>query len=192
MRHVADRFAALLDANVLYPFLVRDVLLSLAEAGLYRPLWTADIQAEWTHHLIEKRPDRADKIKATVALMNEAFPDAVVDNYQDLVPAVTLPDPDDRHVLAAAIRGGANVIVTDNIADFPARTLGKYDLEARTADEFILNTVELYLSDALAALKTMRSRYEAPPLSSEELLQAMLQCGLVTTVAALEPHTAIL
>lgn len=192
MRHVSDRFTALLDANVLYPFLVRDILLSLADAGLYRPLWTADIHGEWTRRLIEKRPDHADRIKATVSVMNDAFPEAIVDSYQDLIPAMKLPDPDDRHVVAAAIRGGANIIVTENIGDFPASFLGGYGLEVRTADEFILNTIELYLTDGIAALKTMRRRYETPPLSPEELLQAMLRCELVTTVAALTPHAAAL
>ena len=115
------------------------------------PLWTADIQAEWTHHLIEKRPDRAEKIKAAVSLTNGAFPEAVVDNHRDLIPTVTLPDVDDRHVLAAAIRGSANVIVTENVADFPAEMLDKYDLETRTADGFVLNTIVLYFTDALAA-----------------------------------------
>ena len=192
MRQVSDRFSALLDANVLYPFLIRDVLLSLAEGGLYRPLWTADIHEEWTRHLIGKRPEHKDRIKTTVSVMNEAFPEAIVDDYQDLISTVILPDPDDRHVVAAAIRGGANVIVTENIADFPTGVLDRYDLEVRTADEFILNTVELYLTDALAALRTMRHRYANPPLSAEELLQAMLRCGLVTTVAALAPHVASL
>jgi len=130
MRHVSNRFTAILDANVLYPFLVRDVLLSLAEAGLYRPLWTAEINDGWTRHLLEKRPDAVEQIKATVSIMNDAFPEAVVDNYHDLIPAIELPDPNDRHVLAAAIRGSAHVIVTENISDFPSDKLDHYDLEA--------------------------------------------------------------
>ncbi len=113
MRHVADRFTAMLDANVLYPFLVRDVLLSLAEAGLYRPVWTAEINAEWSENLIAGKPEREAAIKATIEAMNEAFPEAVTTGYEDLIPSLTLPDNDDRHVLAAAIRSGASVIVTE-------------------------------------------------------------------------------
>lgn len=192
MRHVSDHFTAILDANVLYPFLVRDVLLSLADAGLYRPLWTDTINDEWTRHLIERLPEKAESIRATVSVMNEAFPEAIVRNYEDLIPVLELPDPDDRHVLAAGIRGSASVIVTENIVDFPANVLDRYGLEARTADDFILNTVELYPTDAVAALKTMRRRYANPHLSPEDLLQAMLRCGLVTTVAALTPHVASL
>jgi predicted nucleic acid-binding protein len=192
VRHVSDRFAALLDANVLYPFLVRDVLLSLAEAGLFRPLWTDSINDEWARALIERMPERKEQIAETISLMNEAFPEARIENYEDLVPVLELPDPNDRHVLAAAIRGAANVIVTENIADFPRQILDRYDLDSRTADEFILNTTQLYPSDAAAALKAMRERYQSPPLSPDELLQSMLKAGLVTTVAELTPQKGAL
>jgi hypothetical protein len=85
VRHVSDRFAALLDANVLYPFLVRDVLLTLAEAGLYRALWTDQINEEWARALIGKAPERRKKIEETITVMNDAFPEAIVDNYEDLI-----------------------------------------------------------------------------------------------------------
>ncbi|MFZ5784690.1 MAG: hypothetical protein ACOY4R_31220 [Pseudomonadota bacterium] len=117
----------------------------------------------------------------------EAFPEAAVTGYEGMIRVLGLPDPDDRHVLAAAIRVGANVIVTENVSDFPADVLDGYDIEARSADEFILNTIELYPADALAALKSMRQRYVNPSQSAEELLQAMLRNGLVATMAALRP-----
>lgn len=188
MRHVADRFTAMLDANVLYPFLVRDVLLSLAEAGLYRPVWTAEINAEWSENLIAGKPEREAAIKATIEAMNEAFPEAVTTGYEDLIPSLTLPDNDDRHVLAAAIRSGASVIVTENLKDFPPDILAKYDIETRSADEFVLNTFEFYPTDALHALKTMRTRYKNPPATPAELIQRMLKSGLVTKVAALQGY----
>ncbi len=188
MRHVADRFTAILDANVLYPFLVRDVLLSLAEAGLYRAVWTAEINAEWSKHLIAEKPERKTAIEATIDAMNEAFPEAMTTGHEDLVPSLTLPDDDDRHVLAAAIRSGASVIVTENLKDFPPDILARYDIETRSADEFILSTFELYPTDALHALKTMRTRYGKPPLTPAELIRRMLKSGLVTTVAALQGY----
>src|SRR5665213_919654 len=98
MRHIADHFTATLDANVLYPFLIRDVLLSLADAGLFRPIWSADIQAEWSSHLIAAKPDKETAILRTVAVMNDAFPEAVTDGYQSLIPGLDLSDPNDRHV----------------------------------------------------------------------------------------------
>lgn len=192
MRHIPDRVSALLDANVLYPFLVRDVLLSLADAGLYRPLWTDKINDEWSSHLLEKTPEKTAQIKNTIQVMNEAFPEALVRRYEDLIGGLKLPDPDDRHVLAAAIRGGANVIVTGNTRDFPLAILERHDLEARTADDFVLNALELYPTDAVSALKRMRERYTNPPHAPEQLLQAMLRCGLATAVAFLTPHVASL
>lgn len=185
MRPVTDRLVAVLDANVLYPFLVRDVLLSFADAGLYRPLWTDRINGEWSSNLIERFPDKEAQIKATIQVMNGAFPEAHVRQDDDLIEALQLPDIDDRHVLAAAIGGGANVIVTENLKDFPTAILGQYDIDALTADEFVLNALELRPADAVKALKRMRLRYANPPHDPEQLLQAMLRCGLARTVAFL-------
>jgi predicted nucleic acid-binding protein len=104
-------FIAVLDANVLYPAPVRDILLNVAAKGLYQPKWSSEIQDEWLRHLVVNRPDlKKENLNKTVAAMNAAFPDADVTNYEDLIPALNLPDEDDRHVMAAAIRSKANVI----------------------------------------------------------------------------------
>jgi predicted nucleic acid-binding protein len=188
VRAVTDRLSAVLDANVLYPFLVRDVLLSFAHAGLYRPLWTDRINEEWSLNLIEKLPEREAQIKATVQVMNGAFPEALVGQYEDLIESLQLPDIDDRHVLAAAIRGDANIIVTENLKDFPSVVLERYGLDALTTDEFVLNVVETHPVDTVDALRRMRLRYTNPPHDPEQLLQAMLRCGLARTVAFLAPQ----
>lgn len=192
MRHISDRFTVVLDANVLYPFLTRDVLLSLAHAGLYRPLWSADIMQEWQDRLIEKKPAKAEKIALTAQLMAEHFPESLVEGYQSLIATLTLPDPEDRHVLAAAIRGTAQAIVTENLRDFPKEALAAYDIEAITADEFCLSTIQLYQADAIQALSAMRQRYSSPPMTSIELLLAFNACGLVQTAAELQPHATFL
>jgi hypothetical protein len=188
VRAITDRLAAMLDADVLYPFLVRDVLLSFADAGLYRPLWTDRINEEWSSNLIGRIPEKESQIKATARVMNGAFPEALVRQYEDLIEALQLPDIDDRHVLAAAIRGGANVIVTENLKDFPSVVLERYGLDALTADEFVLNVLEIFPADAVNALKRMRLRYANPSHDPEQLLQAMLRCGLARTVAFLAPQ----
>ncbi|SRR5579875_386962 len=188
MRHIADRFTATLDANVLYPFLVRDVLLSFAEAGLYRPIWSAEIMSEWSSHLIKDKPDKKEKILRTVELMTAAFPEAMIDGYQRLVGALSLPDPDDRHVLAAAIRSGSSVIVTRNLKDFPSDRLAPYGIEVQTADDFVLNTVQLYTTDAVAALRIMRGQYDSPPMTPEQLQVALIADGLVSTAAELKRY----
>ena len=190
MRHIPDRLGAMLDANVLYPFLVRNILLllSFADAGLYRPLWTDRINEEWSSNLIEKFPEKEAQIKATIQVMDGAFPEALVRQYEDLIEALQLPDIDDRHVLAAAIRGGAKVIVTENLRDFPSVILEQYGLDALTADEFVLNALEICPADAVKALERMRLRYANPLHDPEQLLKAMLRCGLARTVAFLTPQ----
>jgi predicted nucleic acid-binding protein len=188
VRAITDRLSVVLDANVLYPFLVRDILLSFADAGLYRPLWTDRINEEWSSHLIEKLPEKEAQIKATVRVMNGAFPEALVRQYEDLIEMLQLPDLDDRHVLAAAIHGGASVIVTENLKDFPSVILEQYGLDALTADEFVLNVLERDPVDAMKALRRMRLRYANPPYDPEQLLQAIQRCGLARTVVYLAPQ----
>ena len=117
------RFTAILDANVLYPQLLRDTLLSLAVARLYHARWSATIHDEWTRNLAKDRPELAARLPVVVALMNASVPDCLVTNYEKLANSIELPDPDDRHVLAAAIVGHADAIVTFNTKDFPQAVL---------------------------------------------------------------------
>ncbi|BDT70281.1 hypothetical protein os1_44740 [Comamonadaceae bacterium OS-1] len=119
----SSRYTAILDANVLYPQLLRDTLLSLAVARLYHARWTSTIHGEWTRNLLLTRPDLATKLPAVVALMNSSVPDCLVTHYEKLAESLELPDPDDRHVLAAAIVGHADAIVTFNTKDFPDTVL---------------------------------------------------------------------
>ncbi len=102
------RYTAILDANVLYPNLLRDLLLSLAAAGLYHARWTSEINDEWTRNLIANRPDLTSKVPLLLELVNQAVPDCLVENYASLIESLVLPDPGDRHVLAAAIAGHAD------------------------------------------------------------------------------------
>jgi predicted nucleic acid-binding protein len=192
MRHVSDRFTVILDANVLYPFLVRDVLLSLADAGFYRPRWTREIMDEWQRGLIAAKPEQEQKVRATARTMSDAFPEALVDGYQEITDALTLPDPEDRHVLAAAIKAGAHAIITENGRDFPSAVLAQYGIEKHTADDFILNTIELYPDDAVSALRAMRELYGAPTMSATELILSMAKRGLVQTAAFLQSRLSLL
>jgi predicted nucleic acid-binding protein len=188
MKRIANRFTVILDANVLFPFLVRDALLTLAEAGIYRARWSAAITAEWRENLLAKRPDRKAAIDRTIGLMRDAFPEALIEGFEPLVEAVHLPDPDDRHVLAAAIRAGADHIITNNIRDFPSAALAAYGIEAKTPDDFIVGNIDLFQSDAIAALRAMRARYDSPPVGKGDFLLALIKAGLPRTAAALKPH----
>src|SRR5438270_9183993 len=112
------RYSALLDACVLYPAHLRDLLLSMALTDLFRVRWTDRIHEEWIRNLVAAGHD-AEKLARTRRLMNEAVPDCLIEGYESLIETLKLPDPDDRHVLAAAITGGVDVIVTANLKHFP-------------------------------------------------------------------------
>lgn len=131
----------------------------LALTGLFRAKWSADVHEEWIAALLEKRPD--------------------------LIPGLQLPDPNDRHVLAAAIRGQANVIVTMNLRDFPADTLGPFGLEAQHPDEFILHLLDLAPALVLAAAESHRQSLKNPPRTIDEYLETLERQGLVQSASSL-------
>lgn len=179
------RYTAVLDANVLYPALLRDVLLSLAHADLYSAKWSAHIRDEWTRTLLRDRPTMAEKIQAAVEAMEQAIPDGLVTGYEHLIAGLTLPDPEDRHVLAAAITGHADAIITWNERDFPEEVLNSFGIELQTPDEFVLNQVMLKAPVALAALKAMRIRWERPEVTATALVDLLERRGLTQTAAHL-------
>lgn len=177
------RYAAVLDANTLYPAPLRDLLLSLAVEGLYHARWTARIQDEWVRNLTADRPELAPRLGALVELMNRSVPDCLVENYEGLIAGLVLPDPDDRHVLAAAIAGHADAIVTFNLKDFPADALDPHRIEAIHPDDFVLNQLELRPYEALAAVKKMRARLNRPPQSAAALIATLERSGLPASAA---------
>ena len=177
----SSRYTAILDANVLYPQLLRDTLLSLAVARLYHARWTATIHGEWTRNLLLTRPDLATRLPAVVALMNSSVPDCLVTHYEKLAESLELPDPDDRHVLAAAIVGHADAIVTFNTKDFPEAVLQPYGIEVQHPDEFVVNQLQLQKIPALSAIKKMRARWTNPARPAQELITAFELRGMPMT-----------
>ena len=143
---------ALLDANVLYPAPLRDLLVQLAYTRVYRARWTIEINDEWKRNLLIARPELADRIARTQAVMHRALPDALVTGYESLIPTLYLPDLDDRHVLAAAVTSSANVIVTYNLRDFPSAILEPYGLVAQHPDEFFRVLIEAAPSEVLGCV----------------------------------------
>lgn len=176
----SSRFTAILDANVLYPAPLRDFLLTLADVNLYRPKWSQTIQGEWVRNLLLKRPDLNHKsLQRTCDAMNAAFPDATVTNYSEIMSGLILPDFDDRHVLAAAIKCNADVIVTFNLKDFPVNYLKAYDIEPQHPDDFIMNIIHLDEATALQALTNQIKRLKNPSKSTIEVLDTLENGGLV-------------
>ena len=177
---------ALLDANVLYPAGLRDLLLRLADRYLYVPLWSADIHAEWMSSLLADRTDIAPGVlDRTRAVMDEHFPNAIVTDYRTLATRLDLPDPDDRHVLAAAIKGGADVIVTGNLRDFPSSRLAPHAISAQHPDDFISDLFETDPEAVLAAVRGHRAALRNPPRSASDHLAALERLGLSRTASLL-------
>lgn len=163
-------FTALLDACVLYPIGVRDTLLNLAEAGLYELRWSEEVLGETERNILKDRPDlNADDLGRTFAAMRRAFPDAMVSGYHGLVESMT-NDPKDRHVLAAAVVGRADVIVTDNIDDFPEDSCAPHDIDVATADDFCTSVFGLAPERVVAVLDAQARKRSKPPTSMKEML----------------------
>ena len=118
--------------------------------------------------------------------MDQAVPYCLITDYKDLIDNLELPDPDDRHVLAAATRCQAGVIVTFNLDDFPNDILGQYGIEAQHPDEFIGHLLELEPGVVCNAARQQRQAPRNPPKSSREFLDTLLRQGLAGTVARLE------
>jgi predicted nucleic acid-binding protein len=182
---ISGRYTAVLDACVLFSRLQRDFLLSLAHADLYTARWTQEIENEWTSSLIARYPNAIKKIPHLVKQIREAIPDCLIVDYEPFIPTFELPDEDDRHVLAAAIRGNADAIVSLNTKDFPADVLAQFDIEIQTPDQFVLNQIMLHPPRALTAIKKMRSRWDQPSLTAADMVDLFEKRQLPQTAAHL-------
>lgn len=176
----------MIDASVLAGALKRNVVLSLAEAGFFRPRWSAQILDEVERAIggILRRRDDADpegRAKRHRLQIEAAFPDACVDNFDSLIAGLTLPDPDDRHVLAAAIRTSASVLVTDNGKDFPTDVLQSFAIQRVDTDAFVADILDLDPVAAVSALRTMRKRFARPEIDAETLIRKLEAVGLTST-----------
>jgi hypothetical protein len=177
---------ALYDACVLYSASLRDLLMWLALTDLFRARWTDAIHEEWMRTLLRGRPDlKRTQLERTRDMMNANVRGCLVTDYEDLIETVTLPDPDDRHILAAAIRCGANVIVTFNLTDFPAHVLQGYGIAAQHPDVFVSHLLDLDPVAVCGALKRQREALKNPPQTAEQLLDRLQRQQLVQTVARL-------
>ena len=184
MSFVANPFVVVLDANVLFPFRTRDVLLTFAQDGLFRARLTEDILDEWTRNLIRLKPHLEASVRAQEAAIKDHFEECLVSGYQPLIDGLALPDMDDRHVLAAAIRCSAQVIVTENHKDFPVNVIEEHGVETLSADDFLANTYDLFPAAAVRSLKKVRQRYGNPPMTATEFLLDLTRSGLSKLAAA--------
>jgi hypothetical protein len=170
------RYTALLDACTLVPIALADTLLRIAEKGLYRPLWSDRILAEAQEAIEEIHP--GIDVQKRFTDMRDAFDDALVTGWEQLEPAISLPDNDDRHVAAAAIQGGAQAIVTFNISDFPATVLTPLGLQAVGPDAFLQDQLDLSPSTVLQVIREQAAHTRNPRLSASQLAGLLSRAGV--------------
>ena len=181
-------FVVVYDACVLYPTVLRDLLVRLAREGMVQAKWTDEILDEVFRNLRENRPDlNPDRLERTRQLMNSSLRDCLVRNYETLIPVIEgLPDPDDRHVVAAAIKAHAQLIVTFNLKDFPAAALERWDIEAKHPDAFVLDQIDLDPATVYAAIQQISDATKNPHRTVDDILNHLSNThGLLESAAAL-------
>lgn len=171
------RFTCVLDTNVIHPIEIRDLLFWFASYDLFTPKWSKHIFDEWRGLMLSKNIHLSE-ITKRINKAQLAFPDALVENYESLIDSLELPDKKDRHVLAAAIKTNANIIVTNNLKDFPNDYLSKFGLSAKNADDFITDTIDLNHKVAIEAFRALVLNRRKPNLDEFEILNRLRNCGL--------------
>lgn len=184
---------AFLDASVMYPAPLRDFLMVLAVNDTFKARWSRQVHQEWITAVLRNRPDISPiQLDRTRGLMNSHIPEALVDNFEHLIDGLSLPDPDDRHVLAAAIKGRCTVIVTANLKDFPSSVLSTFNLEALHPDTFILRLFDTAPLDVVSAAAEQRQNLKNPPKSVADYLTTLERQGLTGTVTRLRGYMAFI
>jgi len=168
----AEPVVVVCDANVLYSIVMTDLIISLGSAELFHPRWTNQIHDEWTRNLSADRPDlEPAKIERRRKQMDAAIDDCLIEGYEHLIPNLTLPDKDDCHVLAAAIHGKAQAILTYNQRHFPKKALAPFGIAAPHPDDFLTALVDRHADEVKEILEEMRARKTRPAVSWEEMLR---------------------
>ncbi|GAA3461429.1 PIN domain-containing protein [Saccharothrix longispora] len=177
-------FVVVYDACALYGNTVRNLLLRMAGARLVQAKWSEQILTELDRAL-ERKGIAADKRHRLRHLINRSVPDCLVTGHEALVDGLVLPDPDDRHVLAAAISCGAQVIVTDNLKDFPAECLVRWDIEAKSPDDFVLDLIGINDRVVYSCVQQIVDERTSPPETIDDVLGQLERSGLIESAAAL-------
>ncbi|MBO3460268.1 PIN domain-containing protein [Aetokthonos hydrillicola] len=180
---------ALLDGCVLYPAPLRDFFMRLATTGSYQLRWSAMIHDEWIRNVRVNRPDLSlTHLERTRALMDLHVEDALVEGYETIIPTLSLPDADDRHVLAAAIVGQCDTIITFNLKDFPQEKLAPYRIEAVHPDVFVMRCIEVSVDTVYRTVLRQQQALTNPTKTLEEVFSVLEQNGLRDTVRMLRAH----
>jgi len=176
----STRFTCVLDTNIILPIEIRDLLFWFAFDELYTPKWSKHIFDEW-EEVMKRHHVSDEEISKRIGWANAAFPDAMVQNYEVLISSLTLPDEEDCHVLAAAIKTNANLIVTNNLKDFPKDYLLTFGIMAKSADDFLTETIDLNQEIAINSFRKLVINRRNPDLDEFEVLDALRRNGLNDT-----------
>lgn len=177
---------AFCDANVLYSAPLRDPLIRLALAGLCEPRWSDGVQDEWIRKLLAGRPDQVQALARTWALMDRALPEARSHGHEPLVPTLVLPDPDDRHVLAAALHSGADVLLTFNLKDFPAASVPGEVLLVTHPDSWLVDVMAQDGELTLTVVRELLAALRSPSLKVADLAEALDRLTLTRTAEVIQ------
>lgn len=189
----ADRFTVILDTDVLVGALVRNIILSFAESGFFRARWSCTtIRTEFEPAIIRAANLTPEKAALQRGRIEEAFPEAEIAEDPALVTGLSLPDPDDRHVFAAAIQTKAALIVTNNLKDVPQEALGAHQIEPISADSFIADCIDLAGPEAIAVLRNLRERFIRPEIDVEAFLRLVEERGLSQTATIIQEYRPLL
>lgn len=167
-----------LDANLLYPFQLRNLLVQFGVDGVIAPRWTARIHEEWIGNLVATGRAPLDRLQRTRDLMNRALPDAEVQGWERHMEGLVLPDPADRHVLAAALAAGAETILTMNLRDFPASALAALGVKAVDPDSFLCEMNDADPELLRASTKAARANLSRSTPSLIDYFDALERQGL--------------
>ncbi len=178
-----------LDACVLYPAGLRSLMMWLALHEAIRPKWTDQIHEEWMRNVLKNRPDiTLEQLERTRRLMDLHAGDCLVRDYEKHIEKIELPDPDDRHVVAAAIEATADAVVTWNLVDFPQPTLANLGIDIRTPDQLLAELLDADHRPVIDAMREHRLSLKNPPKSATEYIENLKQQGLTESLKLLKPH----
>lgn len=188
-----SKFIVIYDSCVLYSAPLRDLLMRLALTDLYHAKWTNEIHEEWMRNLLKNRPDLSrERLESIRVKMDLHVRDCIVEGYEDLIDAIKLPDLNDRHILAAAIKANAQTIVTYNLSDFPAESLTKYEIDAQHPDEFLRHLLDLDPAKVIATVQETRKSLKNPARNSSEYLATLEKQSLSQTCAYLREYERLI
>jgi predicted nucleic acid-binding protein len=185
-------FTILIDANVFYGARLRSLVLYMAQTKMFRARWSEEINDEWVRNIHQNQAIALDKLKHVRDLVNASVLDCLVTGYKPLEAGLNLPDPGDRHVLAAALKTRADIIVTFNVKDFPASVLSPLGIEAKHPDDFLQDLFGISADIFIGALQEDFIHYRAPPLTFDQYVAGFQKAGVPKTASLIESLRVLL